>query len=92
MKIEFDPDKRKRTLEERGLDFESAREVFHGPVLDMPDDRQHYGEPRTIAFGLLGGRMVALVWTPRGEARRIISMRYANEREVARLQARLGGS
>lgn len=92
MNIEFDPEKRRRTLEERGLDFESAREVFRGPVLDIPDDRQDYGEPRTITFGLLGGRMVALVWTPRGEARRIISMRYANEREVARLQARLGGS
>lgn len=90
MQIEFDPEKRSRTLVERGLDFESAREVFGGPVVDIPDDRQDYGEPRTITFGLLGGRMVALVWTPRGEARRIISMRYANEREVARLQARLG--
>ncbi|NML16416.1 BrnT family toxin [Azohydromonas caseinilytica] len=53
--------------------------------------RQDYGEQRTITFGLLHGRMVALVWTPRGAARRIISMRYANEREVARHRTLLGG-
>ena len=90
MQIDYDPEKRHRTLIERGLDFESAPEVFSGPVIDIPDERQDYGEPRTITFGLLRGRMVALVWTPRGAVRRIISMRYANEREVARLQARLG--
>jgi uncharacterized DUF497 family protein len=91
VQIEFDPEKRNRTLAERGLDFVSAAEVFRGPVLDIPDERQDYGEPRTITFGFLRGRMVALVWTPRGAARRIISMRYANDREIARLQARLGG-
>ncbi len=32
---------------------------------------------------------VAMVWTPRGEVRRIISMRKANEREKARYAARL---
>jgi hypothetical protein len=90
VQIEYDPEKRHRTLIERGLDFDCAPEVFSGPVIDIPDERQDYGEPRTITFGLLRGRMVALVWTPRGAARRIISMRYANEREVSRLQARLG--
>jgi uncharacterized DUF497 family protein len=34
--------------------------------------------------------MVVMVWTPRGEARRIISMRKANEREQARHAQRLG--
>ncbi len=32
-------------------------------------------------MGKLAGRMVVMVWTPRGEARRMISMRKANERE-----------
>lgn len=32
----------------------------------------------------LDGRMVVMVWTLRGEARRIISLRKANEREQAR--------
>jgi uncharacterized DUF497 family protein len=34
--------------------------------------------------GFLRGRMVVVVWTPRGEARHIISMRKANDREKAR--------
>ncbi len=84
MQIEYDPDKRLRTLIERGLDFEDAREVFAGPTRSARDTRMDYGELRTITFGMLQGRMVCLVWTPRGAARRIISMRYANEREIAR--------
>ncbi|WP_066333990.1 BrnT family toxin [Azohydromonas lata] len=89
MHIEYDPDKRARTLTERGLDFEDARKVFAGPTRSAPDTRMDYGEPRSITFGMLQGRMVCLVWTPRGAARRIISMRYANEREIARHQAAL---
>ena len=49
-----------------------------------PDLRQEYSEQRFITVGLLESRMVVLVWTPRGEARRIVSMRKANDREQAR--------
>jgi hypothetical protein len=48
------------------------------------DDRSAYGEVRNVTMGTLNGRTVVLVWTPRGEVRRIISMRYANERECQR--------
>jgi uncharacterized DUF497 family protein len=34
---------------------------------------------------------VVLVWTPRGTARRIISMRYGNAKEEARWREALGG-
>jgi uncharacterized DUF497 family protein len=34
--------------------------------------------------------MVAMVRTPRGEARRIISMRKANEREIEKFSPTLG--
>ena len=92
MLIEFDTDKRNKTLAERGLDFSRADEVFAGSVLRWADERFDYGETRwiTITFGLLDTRFVVLVWTPRGEARRIISMRYANEREIARHAKILG--
>jgi uncharacterized DUF497 family protein len=40
----------------------------------------------------LTDRMVVLVWTPRGEARHIISMRKANDREQRRYEDRLGRS
>jgi uncharacterized DUF497 family protein len=89
MEITYDAEKRELTLERRGLDFEDAVHVFAGPVFDLEDDRQDYGETRWLTFGLLDERMVALVWTPRGEARHIISMRKANERERKRYEGRL---
>ena len=60
-----------------------AAEIFAGPTLTIPDDRADYGEPRFIVIGRLDGRMVVTVWTPRGAARRIISLRKANDREQA---------
>jgi uncharacterized DUF497 family protein len=89
MEISYDPAKRATTLEERGLDFVDAPEVFSGPVFELADDRFDYGEERYITIGMLRGRMVVLVWTLRGAARHIISMRKANDREEARFQARI---
>lgn len=84
MQIEFDSEKRDRTLVERQLDFARAAEVFTGVNVTAQDVRLDYGEPRFTTVGVLDGRMVVMVWTPRGEARRIISMRKANEREIAK--------
>jgi uncharacterized DUF497 family protein len=89
MEIEFDEAKRAKTLQERGLDFADALEVFTGHHFTLQDDRQNYDEPRFITVGKMQGRMVVMVWTPRGEARRIISLRKANEREQARFGAKL---
>ncbi|HEY2247682.1 MAG TPA: BrnT family toxin [Bradyrhizobium sp.] len=89
MKITCDPVKRAITLAERGLDFEDAAEVFRSDTLDFPDDRRDYGETRVITVGHLRSRMVIVVWTPRGSARHVISMRKANDREKARFGKRL---
>jgi uncharacterized DUF497 family protein len=90
VRIEFDPVKRLRTLEARGLDMAEAGKVFDGPAMTFADVRFDYGEARFVTVGLLSGRMVVLAWTPRGNARRIISMRKANEREQERFGPRLG--
>ncbi|MDY1049241.1 MULTISPECIES: BrnT family toxin [Pseudomonas] len=90
MPITFDIAKRDKTLAERGIDFMDAALVFEGRHFTLADDRREYGEARFITVGLLHERMVVMVWTPRGEARRIISMRKANEREQDRYQHRLG--
>lgn len=79
--ITFDPFKRDWTLAERGVDFEWAAEVFAGETVDQPDTRFDYGEERIITAGFRRGRMMMVVWTPRGDARHIISMRKANARE-----------
>jgi uncharacterized protein len=89
MEITFDPAKRDRTFMERGLAFEDAAQVFEGRTLDRVDDRSDYGEERMITVGHLAGRMVIVVWTQRGDARHVISMRKANEREQARFAQRL---
>ena len=81
MKITFDPVKRATTLQYRSLDFANALRVFTGPTLEIEDDRKDYGETRIQTIGYLAGRMVMVVWTPRGDARRIMSMRYCNDRE-----------
>jgi uncharacterized DUF497 family protein len=90
VKITYNPVKRQRTLVERGLDFEHAVAVFSGVTLTLLDDRKHYGESRFQTYGLLAGRLVMVVWTPRGADRHVISMRKCNAREKARYEARLG--
>jgi uncharacterized protein len=90
MQIEFDPIKRDKTLVERGLDFAKAGLVFAGKHLTREDIREDYVEQRFQTAGWLEGRIVILVWTPRGEARRIISMRKANEREITKIRPVLG--
>lgn len=56
--------------------------MFGGPMLVGPDARKDYGEARQIGFGLIRGRLVAVVFTEREPATiRIISARKANQRE-----------
>jgi len=88
--LTWDEAKRQATLAHRGIDFADAGLVFAGPVFEFEDVRQDYGERRMNTFGLLSQRMTVVVWTPRGEGRRIISMRYANERELAKYAHRMG--
>ena len=90
MRIEFDPAKREKALDERGLDFARAGEVFAGHHFTAEDLREDYSEPRFITVGTLDARLIVMVWTPRGEARRIISMRKANEREQAIYARQMG--
>jgi uncharacterized protein len=89
MRITCDPRKRQHTLLARGLDMRRANEVFAGLHLTRIDDRFDYGEPRYVTVGWLDLRLVVFVWTPRGSARRIISMRHCHEREGKRLRANL---
>ncbi|AOF97137.1 MULTISPECIES: BrnT family toxin [unclassified Sphingobium] len=84
MRIEYDPSKRQKTLDARGLDFESIVMMFDRFHLIRTDERKDYGEVRYIMLGLLDERPVICVWTPRGDAIRVISMRIADddEREI----------
>lgn len=85
MRISYDPKKRQRTLDERGLDFEDAVTVFEGLTFEVEDTRRDYGEKRVMCFGHLADRLVVIGYTKRGTTRHIFSMRKANEREEAKI-------
>jgi uncharacterized DUF497 family protein len=50
--------------------------------MDMKDPRREYGEERMIALCAVGERLYCVVYVDREDARRIISLRKANYREV----------
>jgi len=87
--ITYDSAKRDRTLDERGLDFEAAEQVFAGPCVTFLDERHAYGEDRLVTVGFLAGRMVVVCWTPRGDDRHVFSMRKANAREQKTYASRI---
>ena len=79
--FEWDETKRKENLRKHGIDFADAAELFEGPVLSELDNRFPYGEARYVAYGILRDFVVAVAYTPRGDATRIISMRKATAHE-----------
>ena len=86
----FDPAKRDLTLKHRALDFGRAGEVFAGLTATVVDDRLDYGETRFITAGHLDGRLIVMVWTQRGDARHIISMRHCHAKEEKIWRHRMG--
>jgi uncharacterized DUF497 family protein len=90
MAITFDPAKRAATLADRGFDFVDAAVVVEGRTFTLLDDRFDYGETRYQTYGFLNGRLMMVVWTPRGADRHVMSMRKCNDREKAKVAHRLG--
>jgi uncharacterized protein len=89
--ISFDPPKRAKTPAERALDFAGAGLMFEGTTATAPA-REGFGENRFITAGYLGERMVVVVvvWTPRGNARHVISMRHCYGKEQRGWRDRMG--
>jgi len=81
MEFEWDETKRLTNLRKHGIDFIDVSIVFDGDIVTVEDDRFNYGEQRFVTFGLLQGRVVAVVHTEREECIRIISARKATKYE-----------
>ena len=81
MEITFDEEKRRKILEERGLDIGESGLVFESDYVEIEDDRKDYGEQRFRVWGFINDKRVSLVWTPRDDSRRIITLRHAHEPE-----------
>ena len=81
MNFEWDAMKNEANITKHGVGFGEATGIFHGRVLERLDSRRDYGETRIIATGIAEGRELVVVYTRRGEVRRIISARKANQNE-----------
>ena len=79
----WDWDEAKRLANRAGhdVDFAQIDGFDWGTCTHASDDRMDYGEPRVVSAGFIDGRLHLVVWTARGDARRIISLRKANDRE-----------
>ncbi|MFQ1083777.1 BrnT family toxin [Bordetella trematum] len=86
MDIAYDPAKNDKNIAERGLSFELAHGFEWNSALVIEDARQDYSEVRYQALGKIEERLYMLVFTVRDEAIRVISLRKANSREVARYE------
>ena len=82
MDFEWDDAKSEKNRSERGFGFDFAALIFEGPVIEWCDVREAWGETRILAVGSAEGAIIAVVYTERGDVRRIISARRAREKEV----------
>jgi len=83
--FEWDDAKASRNLAKHRMSFEMAKEAFSDPDAVIFDvTRKEDGETRLKVVGRIGVRLFAVVYTPRGVVRRLISARRANAKEERR--------
>lgn len=77
--FEWDELKSEANVIKHGISFGDASDIFYGPVILYPSDRNH--EERWVAVGALEDRLIAVIFTRRADAIRIISARRARKHE-----------
>jgi hypothetical protein len=83
VEIEFDSSKDATNLSKHGLYLAAAAELSWDAALDRIDDRTDYGEVRMVALAPIEDILFFVAFVDREPARRIISLRRANRREVS---------
>lgn len=86
MEFEFDPDKSLTNKAKHGIDFIEAQELWKDEGLLTSPTRSD-SEPRFIAVGLIASRHWSAVFTRRGGAIRLISVRRARNEEIERYES-----
>ncbi len=81
MEYEWDDAKDAANQRKHGVPFSAVLRFDWNRVIHEPDTRREYGELRILSMAPIDGRLYVLVWTPRGERIRVISLRKANRRE-----------
>lgn len=82
MDITFDPAKDKSNFAKHGVALADAALIKWETLYAFEDDRNEYGEARVRGYAYIGSRLYCVVFADRGDARRIISLRKANQREI----------
>jgi uncharacterized protein len=82
VRIEFDSAKDAANLAKHGVSLALATELDWEAALVWIDERFEYNEPRMVALAPRNDILYYMAFLDRGEARRIISLRRANRREV----------
>lgn len=81
MQIEFDAAKDQANVAKHGVSLGVANELEWDTLQCKQDDRRNYGERRIAGYALMGVRLYCVVFVDRGDVRRVISLRKANNRE-----------
>ena len=84
MEITFDPAKDETNIQKHGISLSEAHKIEWDTLWGYEDTRSNYGEIRIIGFAYIGVRLHCVVFTDRGDFRRIISLRKANRKEIER--------
>ena len=90
MAFEWDARKNIANRRKHGIDFADAVRIFEGPIIEGRDECEEQ-EDRMIAFGAFGLRVIAVVYTWRGDRCRIISARKATSNERKAYYRVIGG-
>jgi uncharacterized protein len=78
----WDEAKRKSNLEKHGLDFKDAHLVYENPdKCTYESVRRDERRLLDLAFAVVKGRLLALIYTERGDNVRVISFRPASREE-----------
>ena len=83
MGFDFDSGKDATNLSKHGLSLVAAAELSWDAAFVWIDDRADYVEVRMVALAPLGDVLYFVAFVDREPARRIISLRRANRREVS---------
>jgi len=79
---EFDPEKHAEKLKKHGVSLSEGDGVLNDPLAITIEDRSAHGEQRFVTIGTnVFGSVMVVVWSPRGDGTRTISVRKAEPRE-----------
>ena len=82
MIFEFDATKSAANKDKHGIDFDEAQRLWQDPwLLEAPANTRD--EPRFLSIGRITDKHWTAIWTPRGDAIRLISVRRARKEEIA---------